>query len=364
MSHFKDMKELRIIGLMSGTSLDGLDLAACTFTFNNKWIFTLNHCKTVAYSTRLKSALQCLDTSSAFVYAKTDHELGRFFGSEVNKFISEIDFEPDYISSHGHTIFHQPEINLTTQIGHPSAIAAITQTPVIADFRTIDVHLNGQGAPLVPIGDLLLFNAFKYCLNLGGIANISIKDEKGGIRAFDTGIANMALNLVAQTEGKEYDAGGEMAKKGSVKTALLEQLNKLDYHQLPAPKSTGKEWFNAEVKPLIDKALKDNSASDVLATLCEHIAMQIAAQISSSGKLLVTGGGAKNDFLVQCIKKHCSAEINLPSDELIDYKEALIFAFLGTLHAARQTNILKATTGSSYDHTGGCIYSPFIRNKN
>ena len=358
------MKELRIIGLMSGTSLDGLDLAACTFTFDNQWIFTINHCKTVAYSMSLKSALQRLDTSTAFEYAKTDHELGRFFGSEVNKFISETDFEADYISSHGHTIFHQPEINLTTQIGHPSAIAALTKIPVIADFRTVDVHLNGQGAPLVPIGDLLLFNQYKYCLNLGGIANISIKDERGGIRAFDTGIANMALNLVAQTEGKEYDSGGEMAQKGSVKTALLEQLNKLDYHQLPAPKSIGKEWFNAEVKPLISKALKENSSSDVLATLCEHIAMQIAAQISNSGKLLVTGGGAKNDFLVQCIKKHCSAEINLPSDELIDYKEALIFAFLGTLHAAHQTNILEATTGSSYDHTGGCIYSPFLRNKN
>lgn len=364
MSHFKDMKELRIIGLMSGTSLDGLDLAACTFTFDNQWCFTINHCKTVAYSMSLKSALQCLDTSTAFEYARTDHELGRFFGSEVNKFISEIDFDADYISSHGHTIFHQPEINLTTQIGHPSAIAALTEIPVIGDFRTVDVHLNGQGAPLVPIGDLLLFNEYKYCLNLGGIANISIKDDQGGIRAFDTGIANMALNLVAHTEGKEYDSGGEMAKKGSIKTALLEQLNKLAYHQLPAPKSIGKEWFDAEVKPLINKALKDHSSSDVLATLCEHIAIQIAAQISSSGKLLITGGGAKNIFLIQRIKKLCSAEVTLPSVELIDFKEALIFAFLGTLHATHQTNTLQAATGSSCDHIGGCIYSPFTRKKN
>ncbi len=358
------MKELRIIGLMSGTSLDGLDLAACTFTYSKKWNFTFDHCKTIAYSKSFKSALQCLDSATALDYAKTDQELGRFFGKEVNKFIFETGFKADYISSHGHTVFHQPEINFTTQIGHPAAISALTKTPVIADFRTVDVHLNGQGAPLVPIGDLLLFPQYKYCLNLGGITNISIKDKHSGIQAYDIGIANMALNFVTLKEGKEYDYDGNMANNGSVNKELFHELNQIEYHQLSAPKSIGKEWFDKEMKPLIEKYLENHSAFDVLATLCEHIAIQIANQISGSGNLLVTGGGAKNKFLMQRIKKHCNAEIILPNEELIDFKEALIFAFLGALHSVKQTNILEAVTGSSSNHIGGCVYCPFSVEKN
>ena len=364
MSHFKDMKELHIIGLMSGTSLDGLDIAACTFTFGSRWEFNIKHSKTVGYSKRLKLALQRLDCSSALEYAKTDHELGRFFGTEVNKFVSATNYQADYISSHGHTIFHQPEINFTTQIGHPSAISALTGLPVIADFRTIDVHLNGQGAPLVPIGDLLLFPEYTYCLNLGGIANISIKNNDGEIHAFDTGIANMALNFVTLKEGKAYDSGGKIAETGSIKKELLEKLNRIEYHQMPSPKSIGKEWFDRKIKPLVEQALKIHSSPDVLATLCEHIAIQIAAQIAGSGKLLVTGGGAKNNYLMQRMKEHCNAEIILPSEALVDYKEALIFAFLGALRVTNQTNILEAVTGSKSNHSGGCIYRPFMGENN
>ena len=364
LSHFKDMKELHIIGLMSGTSLDGLDIAACTFTFGSRWEFNIKHSKTVGYSKRLKLALQHLDCSSALEYAKTDHELGRFFGTEVNKFVSATNYQADYISSHGHTIFHQPEINFTTQIGHPSAIAALAGLPVIADFRTIDVHLNGQGAPLVPIGDLLLFPEYTYCLNLGGIANISIKNNDGEIHAFDTGIANMALNFVTLKEGKAYDSGGKIAETGSIKKELLEKLNRIEYHQLPSPKSIGKEWFDRKIKPLVEQALKIHSSPDVLATLCEHIAIQVAAQIAGSGKLLVTGGGAKNNYLMQRMKEHCNAEIILPSEALVDYKEALIFAFLGALRVTNQTNILEAVTGSKSNHSGGCIYRPFMGENN
>lgn len=349
---------------MSGTSLDGLDLAACTFRHDKTWNYSIDYCKTAGYSRELVSALQCLDTSTALKYAQTDHDLGRLFGTEVIRFISETGFKPNYISSHGHTVFHQPKKHLTTQIGHPAAIAALTKTPTIADFRTADVHLNGQGAPLVPIGDLLLFSEYEYCLNLGGIANISIKTQEDSIQAYDICIANMALNYVAQKVGKSYDAEGELASSGTIDTNLLEALNQLPYLSLSAPKSIGKEWFDSEIKPLIEHHLAFSSTEDVLATLCEHIALQVSAQLPVYGRLLVTGGGAKNDFLMNCLKARCNAQLILPETELIDYKEALIFAFLGALHVLGEDNILTAVTGSSSNHVGGCIYRPFGMGKN
>ncbi len=352
------MEELKIIGLMSGTSLDGLDIAACAFQKDSHWHYKIEFAQTISYSEKLIKALQHLDAASAFEYARTDHELGRFFGIQVSKFINESGFQANYISSHGHTVFHQPEKHFTTQIGHPSAIAALTKTPVIGDFRTVDVHLDGQGAPLVPVGDLHLFPKYKYCLNLGGIANIS---AKGGeeIVAFDICIANMALNFLAQKNGKLFDLDGEIAGSGKVIPSLLEQLNRIEFHDQLPPKSIGKEWFDSELKPLLENSLRAEKTANVMATTCEHIAIQIARQTSEPGTILMTGGGAKNHFLVQRISELSVSKIYIPNTELIEFKEALIFAFLGALHVRKEVNVLKSVTGSSQSHIGGCIYTPF-----
>lgn len=347
---------MHIIGLMSGTSLDGLDVALVDIAEINKNIqYQLIVAETIPYSKEWKERLSTLDTASAYEYALANVQLGHYFGKCVNSFISKHNVKADIIATHGHTVFHQPDLLLTTQIADGDAIAAETHLPVVSNFRTLDVALGGQGAPLVPIGDRLLFGQYDACLNLGGIANISFEENRKRI-AYDICPCNMALNLLAQKINLEYDKDGMNAKKGSINDVLFNQLNSLDYYKQNGPKSLGKEWFLEYFQPLIDGSLP---TEDYLRTCVEHIATQIAIVIKENNikSILITGGGALNKFLIgrleQMVQSYC--KIVIPDSQLISYKEAIVFALLGYLRLTKQTNTLASVTGAKVDSIGGTI---------
>ncbi|MFK7900837.1 MAG: anhydro-N-acetylmuramic acid kinase [Cyclobacteriaceae bacterium] len=348
-----------IIGCMSGTSLDGLDLAHCTFQkTTGGWQYEIHEAETIKYSEEWVQRLTNCMKLEGLALSQLDVDLGKLIGKEVQQFIQKHNLSPKYIASHGHTVFHEPHNSLTLQVGNGAAIYAQTSVPSIVDFRTLDVMNGGQGAPLVPIGDQLLFSEYDYCLNLGGIANITdLSSEK--VIAFDVSPCNMVLNWLANKLDKAYDERGQEAAKGTVNEELLTQLNRLDYFNLPAPKSLGKEWVDAVVFPLLEKT--SLSVQDILATYCEHIAMQLARVISSDRKtkLLVTGGGAYNQFLVDRFRYRFPAicTIDLLDQKVIEYKEALIFAFLGVLKVRNEPNCLASVTGASKDVCGGVIWN-------
>lgn len=382
-------KIYNVIGLMSGTSLDGLDIAFCEFgKVAGQWQFAIKRAATVAYSKELKEKLKTIYEASAYEYACLHQELGDFFGVETKLFIERNQIRVDFISSHGHTVFHQPQRKLTTQIGNGATIAAICKVPVVCDFRAKDVALGGQGAPLVPIGDELLFSAYHFCLNLGGIANISTKSEGDGVPnscvspkriAFDICHANIVLNYLANLLNLEYDKDGKAAAQGNFENvkSIFEQLNRLDFYAQKPPKSLGRESFVEEIKPIIDSYLLDNQGSrqaicDLLCCFSHHIAFQIA-QITSATQflfcdknigtapnkieMLATGGGVLNHFLVQQIAVYNPAvSLVVPDTALIQFKEALIFGFLGVLRWQEENNCLQTVTGAREDNCGGCIY--------
>jgi anhydro-N-acetylmuramic acid kinase len=346
----------QVIGLMSGTSLDGLDIACCEFTTDGiRWEYRILCAETVSYAPDWKEVLSGIEKRSALDFVTADVDFGHFSGRHAREFIQRNNLVPDFIASHGHTIFHQPNRKITSQIGRGAAIAAETGLRVVSDFRTLDVALGGQGAPLVPVGDMLLFSAYDFCLNIGGFANISAQQGENRI-AFDICPANIVMNNLARTAGCEYDRDGLLAAGGSVNPNLLETLNKLPYFQQPSPKSLGKEWVLREVNPILD--LSALPVNDQLATFCEHIAMQVAAVTSanSDAKMLITGGGAFNTFLISRIVHHARPAIILPDNHTINFKEALIFAFLGVLRWRNEINCLQSVTGASKDSSGGCIY--------
>lgn len=340
---------------MSGTSLDGLDLAAVEFQFkNNKWDFELVHAETISYSDQWISRIDSAQNVSGEALARLNTDFGALLGEEVHSFISKTGFVPDLIASHGHTIFHQPDKGYTLQIGSGAAIAARTKITSISDFRSGDVALGGQGAPLVPIGDRLLFSDFDYCLNLGGFANISFERNKKRI-AFDNCPVNFVLNAFAKKEGLPFDKGGELGKKGTIDPTLLQALNLLPYYKQKAPKSLGREWVETVFNPVLDRF--SMSDCDKLRTVYEHIAMQISKDLSDKGKLLITGGGAFNTFLIERIKAHTKAEIIIPQADTINFKEAIIFAFLGVLRVKEINNCLASVTGAQRDNCGGVIHN-------
>ena len=353
------MKKYNAIGLMSGTSLDGLDIAACEFTFmDRKWSFRILYSQTYPYSAQWKKKLSSAHRTNALTFSMINKDYGHLLGRLTNSFLEKTGFIPDFIASHGHTVFHQPDRGLTVQIGSGSAIAAETGYPVICDFRSLDVALGGQGAPLVPVGDRLLFHEFDACLNLGGFANISM--EKNGSRiAFDICPANIILNKVSSRLGLDYDKDGQIARTGTIVPQLLEQLNTLDYYQLGYPKSLGREWLDHDFLPVI--GIYNFPENDLLRTICEHIACQVNKSLNQpakSLKILVSGGGTHNTFLLELLKKNNNHNWMVLSDVISDFKEALIFAFLGTLRWTGKSNVLASVTGSKKNHPGGSIYRP------
>jgi anhydro-N-acetylmuramic acid kinase len=342
---------------MSGTSLDGVDLAACEFVFEDgRWKYRIEAAETFAYSGEWKSRLASVEKGTARELALADIELGILFGNLSKTFLEKHKLTPGFIASHGHTIFHEPARMLTCQIGKGSYIAANAGLPVISDFRSLDVACNGQGAPLVPVGDKLLFGEYDYCLNLGGFGNISYKND-GKRLAFDTCPVNIVMNHYARLAGSEFDMDGALARKGNLNEDLLRSLDGLSFYKTPAPKSLGKEWVVAEVLPLIESF--QIPIEDKLRTFTEHVSGQIASVIAahSQKKVLVTGGGALNRFLIERLRSATKASIVLPDVLTINFKEALIFAFLGVLRWRNEPNCLSSVTGAKKDNSGGCIYS-------
>ena len=344
---------MRIIGLMSGTSLDGLDVAYCEINENG---FTLLASETYPYGKDWMKVLSSLEKASAYEYALINVKLGHYFGQLVNRFRLEHPGPCNAVASHGHTIFHQPQYGLTTQIGDGDAMAAETGLPVVYNFRNLDVAMGGQGAPLVPIGDRLLFGEYDACLNLGGFCNISYEIPDTGRVAFDICPCNMALNLLALRLDKPYDMNGLIARSGTINNQLLSDMDALGYYRKTLPKSLGKEWFVEEFLPLISN--DKGEPKDLLRTTVEHIARQIAwaTKGHSINTMLVTGGGAKNKFLIARLQSQIpGCKITIPSDDIIDYKEAIIFALLGYLRLNKKNNCLSSVTGARQDNCGGDI---------
>ena len=355
------MKEnYNVIGLMSGTSLDGMDIVHASFVYSpeNQWKFKIHAAKTVAYLSELEIQLANSKKLSGLDLMLLSNHLGQFFGEEVNQFIIENSITKnniDFVASHGHTVFHQPEQHLTTQIGSGAVLAATTGLTTISDFRTVDVALGGHGAPLVPIGDKLLFSDYQYCLNIGGIANVSFDHSQQRI-AFDVCPANIVLNKLANGQGKSFDDGGKIAKRGSVNEKLFHQLNALSFYQQQPPKSLGSEWIEKNIFPLFSSA--ESSIEDKLCTMVEHIAYQLSLIFKEKNKsVLVTGGGAFNTFLMERIKSYTTNNVVVPEKRLVEFKEALIFAFLGVLRFRNEVNCLASVTGAKQDNIGGSVYS-------
>jgi anhydro-N-acetylmuramic acid kinase len=266
--------------------------------------------------------------------------------------MKEYGVKPDIIASHGHTIFHEPQKRIMFQIGDGAAIAAETGIDTVSDFRRLDIMLGGQGAPLVPIGDRLLFGDYDYCLNIGGFSNISF--EKDGKRiAFDISPVNYVINHYSRQIGLEFDKDGEIAKKGKVDQKLLDELNALPYYNQDGPKSLGREWVEKIIYPMLES--KGMKLEDMLRTYYEHAAMQIA-KVAKNGKMLITGGGAFNKFLIERIDALTGCETVIPEKQIIDYKEALIFAFLGALYMADEASCLASVTGAKCDNIGGMLF--------
>lgn len=343
------------IGLMSGTSLDGLDLCYASFTRNENgmWNFEILAGETESYPRRMERKLADAMRMSAEELYELNASYGFYLGESVKHFISRHKIKKlDVIASHGHTVFHNPKKKYTVQIGDGRAIRLLNDVPVVYDFRSADVLRGGNGAPLVPVGDQLLFSEYDACLNLGGFSNISIEIKDRRI-AFDICPVNRVLNFFANKLKLPFDDGGKLAQTGAINQKVLEKLNALSYYRRKPPKSLGAEWVNAEILPL----MKRMKPADALATFTAHISVQIAAVLNAYGirNLLVTGGGAYHTFLMEELRKKTECSLVIPSAEIINYKEALIFAFMGILRLHNEINVLSSSTGSSEDHCTGIL---------
>jgi anhydro-N-acetylmuramic acid kinase len=344
---------------MSGTSLDGLDLCLAEFDFDGKWGFRIIHTDCVNYDEDWRSKLATAHELFQEKLQQLNVEFGQFIGENVNSFLQENQLaKPELVCSHGHTVFHQPEKGITIQIGDGQTIADITGITCVIDFRSLDVSLGGQGAPLVPVGDELLFSEFDACLNLGGFSNISFKED-GERRAFDICPVNIVLNPLANRLGRPFDESGLLAKAGEIDVSLLTNLNKLAVYQTKLRPSLAREWLEKEFLPILDAS--STSIENKLRTMSEHAAQQISQVINSKsekGSVLVTGGGAKNGFLIERLQDLSNATIVIPDEQIINFKEALIFAFLGVLRIRNEINVLRSVTGAERDSCSGVVHFP------
>jgi len=339
------------LGTMSGTSLDGLDMCAVVFTDNSYEIIAA---ETISYPKDIQTQLTQAHELSGLDLHQLDVMYGYFCGKQIVDFINRRKLHIDFISSHGHTFFHTPHTGLTVQIGSGAHLAATTGISVISDFRTLDVAHGGQGAPLVPIGDEFLFSEFDYCLNIGGFANVSSKTNENRI-AWDICAANIVLNQFALQSGKDYDYDGNIGKQGKINNELLQKLNALAYYSQIPPKSLGREWVEKNIMPIFNSY--SISLNDMMRTYYEHIAQQIGKTLSRHNtKTLCTGGGTHNSFLMYLIQSYSNSNLIIPSHEIIDFKEALIFAYLGYLRVNKKPNCLASVTGATKNVCGGVIW--------
>ena len=351
-------KTYKVIGVMSGTSLDGIDLAAVEFTIlDQKWSFKILEKETISYTENWVNQLKEAVAFSEEKLTQLNENYTILLGGIIKDFINKFHLEDiDAVCSHGHTILHQPQNGFTLQIGNLPTIAKIVGTKVVCNFRVQDVQLGGQGAPLVPIGDRILFSEYNYCLNLGGFSNISFEENNNRI-AFDISPVNTVLNFYANKLGLDYDDKGEISRFGKLNSDLLNELNELEYYSKPFPKSLGFEFVKEIVLPLIENY--PIAIEDKMHTFTEHIALQTAKVLpSKNGKLLVTGGGAYNTFLMERMQFHLpSLKIIIPDAEILEFKEALIFALLGVLKLRDEINVLGSVTGAKKNHSSGLIFN-------
>lgn len=346
---------------MSGTSLDGLDMALCEFRESEHgWSYRILGTDFRGYDAAMRGKLSAAIGAKPEELLRFHQRFGQWLGAQARDFLDREGARPDAIASHGHTVHHRPDEGFTFQLGAPQQIALTTGLKTVGDFRSLDVALGGQGAPLVPVGDRLLFGAYDFCLNLGGICNVSFEQD-GKRLAYDIGIANMLLNHLCEPLGIAYDRDGSIARKGHLNPGLLKALDALPYYAKPYPKSTGFEWFREAILPLLQQF--PDRAENQLHTAVQHIAGQVQGQLqalSPHGSVLVTGGGALNTFLMEVLQARLGPEftIALPPVELISFKEALIFAFLGALRLEGRTNVLASVTGATRDSCSGVVFLP------
>jgi len=343
---------------MSGTSLDGVDIAYVNIKQSDSYQFNIIKTTTIPYTQKWESDLKNGIHLNDEELNKLDTSYGIYLGEILKNFIKENNIKKiDFIASHGHTIFHNPTNKYTLQIGNGPQITAITDLKTICNFRIQDVALGGQGAPLVPVGDELLFSNYDYCLNLGGFSNISYKDKNQRI-AFDICPVNIVLNYFANKLNLPFDNEGKIAATGKINTSLLNELNSLSFYTSKKPKSLGYEFVLNSIFPIINKYTME--VKDFSRTFVEHIAQQIANKIDSDSKkvMLITGGGAFNTFLIERLKYHTNTKLEIPNKNIINYKEALVFALLGFLKDEGKNNCLKSVTGAQKDHSSGIIFTP------
>jgi anhydro-N-acetylmuramic acid kinase len=352
-------KTYKIVGLMSGTSGDGLDIAYCEFILEEKWHYTIPVFETVGFPKKLARQLQNSYKLKGSKLSLLDVEFGKWIGEQVKSFVKKNSLEVDAIASHGHTVFHQPEKGLSLQIGNGWAIHTASGLPVINDFRMLDVQFGGQGAPLVPIADHYLFNEYDYCINLGGIANISM--ESAGLRiAFDICPFNLLLNYFAEYKGLAYDADGKLARSGRLLPGVFRSLNKLMYYDIEGAKSLGREDLVDFLEIL--EGEDEYKVKNILHTLVMHFVEQIKRSMkplpSKKAKVLITGGGAFNTFFMEKLEEALGSDFEIypASTTIINFKEALSFAFLGVLRLRKENNCLSSVTGASKDNCGGTVY--------
>lgn len=359
----------QVIGLMSGSSLDGLDIAFVQLhATGGKWGMELLESETYTYNAEWTEKLRGATRLSAEDYLILHTAYGEYIGQEVNRFIGAhgLEHKVHMIASHGHTSFHRPDKKMTAQLGDGAAIAAATGLPVISDLRAMDIAFGGQGAPIVPMGERLLFADYPFLLNLGGIANLSFHTAEKTL-AFDSCVANRVLNMLINEVGQNFDNGGAMAASGSYNAALAEKLAMLDYYGDPYPKSLGNQWGTDTVYPLVKSA--GLPLPDALHTYTIHIADQLAADLMkiaakegvelAGQRMLVTGGGAFNDFLIAALRTRLSAlgmELEIPAPNIIAFKEAIIMALLGVLRWREENSVLSAATGARRNSIGGALW--------
>jgi anhydro-N-acetylmuramic acid kinase len=357
------------IGLMSGTSLDGVDIAYCQFTADKSgtWSYQILKAVTRSYPSEWQERLATLQEASAEVFARTHVEYGHYLGSLLQDFIESHNLTPEFVASHGHTIFHQPEQRFTAQIGDGETMATYLTCPLVTNLRNKDVALDGQGAPLVPFGEKHLFATSRLFLNLGGFSNLTFDGA-----ALDISPCNFALNWVVKQHDAslDYDPDGQLAREGQLLPDLLEKLDSLEYYHRPPPKSLGREWFEEHFLPLLTRPTQ-KSPHDVLHTLCVHIARQVLRAVEAMDvhdtAITVTGGGSRNRFLADLLEKNLAVRqvtfSTLTNTYLIDYKEALIFAFLGLQVLAGRPNTLPTATGARQPCPSGSIHLPVDASK-
>ena len=347
---------------MSGTSVDGLDVASVRFHQNvtGAWTCNLEAFATLAYPDAMKEALWNVMTLDAEQLARLDHEWGVWVGREVQSWLfAQRLSSPDVVGSHGHTVFHKPKEGWTMQIGSGAALHAALRVPVVCDLRRLDMAFGGEGAPLVPLADEVLFGAWDVALNLGGFANLSIQRPEHGRVAWDVGAANLLLNMLAQTRGLEMDRNGNLARQGVLIPELMAEWTALPHHQNPPPKSLGREWLETDVWPLAQRALAQHSLEDVMATAVEYTAWSVVRDVPPGSSVLVTGGGAKNLVLLAAIRRLSEGQnhtYHVPDAALVDGKEALVFAWLGLLRWLGLPNALPSVTGACQPTCGGAIW--------